>query len=539
MEPLQVTYDVLIAGGTVLDGIGDEPIRADVGIRDDKIAAMGDLSNARAGRVIDASGLRVVPGFIDIHTHSDISVMFHQPMISMISQGVTTQVVGNCSLSLGLARNNGSFEFERRWLERHGARIVWDSMNSHLDVVRDTGVATNYITLAGHGTIRKRVMGMADRPADRHEIEAMKRELVLAMEQGAWGLSTGLEYTPSGYANIEELVGLSAVMRRFGGIYATHLRNEGDALLEAVQEALTVGEEAGVPVQLSHHKAEQRQNWGKVRQTIELVERAIERGVDVWMDQYPYTAYMTNLSVQVLPEWARAGDNRDILERLSNATTRRQIAADMLRLHPEWEDASESGPWGSVVIATARSQLALQGRTVASLAAELQKHPVELVLDLIVREDNFIAALNYAISEEDITFVLRYPRTLVGSDAVGTSPDGLTGRERVHPRCYGTFSRVLGHYVRDMQVVTEAQAIKKMTSLPAARMGIRDRGVLRPGAFADIVLYDPSSVRDVATYNNPHRTSEGIRCVLVNGRVVWENGDWTGRLPGRVLRRPF
>jgi len=539
MEPQHAQYDLLISGGSVLDGESDEPVDADVGIVDDRIAAIGDLAQARASRRIEARGLRVAPGFVDIHTHSDISVAFHQPMLSMISQGVTTQVVGNCSLSLGLARDTDDFAFERRWLGAHGARIVWDDMEGHLAHVDGIGVATNYVMLAGQGTIRKRVMGMADRPASKAEVEAMKRELVLALEQGAWGLSTGLEYTPSGYANVSELVALSAVMRRFGGIYATHLRNEGDLLLEAVTEALEVGEQAGVPVQLSHHKAEGRQNWGKVRETIRLVNAARERGVDVQMDQYPYTAYMTNLGVQILPQWALAGDNDAILERLTAPASRDRILEEMLAAHPDWADDSPGGPWGRVEIAVARKDRTLQGRTVADIAGARRLRAAQAALDLIVSERNFVAALNHAIGEDDVAFVMRQPLTMVGSDAVGTSPAGQTGEDRVHPRCYGTFPRVLGRYVREEGVVTEAAAIRKMTSLPSRRLGLQGRGRIAVEAFADVVVYDPSEVRDAATYENPHQTAQGICAVIVNGRVVWEGGAWTGALPGRVLRRPL
>jgi N-acyl-D-amino-acid deacylase len=532
-----VRYDIVIAGGSVLDGLGTPPVRADVGIVDDRIEAVGDLSEAQAARRIDASGRHVAPGFIDIHTHSDISATFHRQMLSMISQGVTTQVVGNCALSLGLALDTDAFAFERRWLGAHGSSIVWSNMRGHLDHVGQLGIATNYVMLAGHGTIRKRVMGLADRYATPDEIEAMERELALAMEQGAWGLSTGLEYTPSGYANLEELVALSRVAARYGGLYATHLRNEGDALLEAVQEALNVGYEAGIPVQLSHHKAEGRQNWGKVRQTIGMVEEARTRGVDVQMDQYPYTAYMTNVGVQFLPMWVLAGDNDAVVARLMDTETRAKVAAEMRSEHPDWDDAGPDGPWARVEIGIVRGNRALQGRTIADLAAEAGLHPIEYVLDLVVQERNFIAATNFAISEDDIAFVMRHDLTMIGSDAVGTGPDGQTGKDRVHPRCYGTFPRVLGRYVRENGVLTEAEAVRKMTSMPAERLGLKDRGRLAAGYRADIVIYDPATIRDEATYEAPHRYARGIDTVIVNGRVVWSGGAWTGVLPGAVLRR--
>lgn len=530
-------FDCIIEGGELLDGTGGGPNRADIGVLDDRITAIGDLAAAHAGRRINAAGLRVAPGFIDIHTHSDISVTFHREMLSMISQGVTTQVVGNCALSLGLALDTDAFAFERRWLGAHGSAIVWRDMAGHLRHVHGNGIATNYVMLAGHGTIRKRVMGMADRPATADELRAMERELSAAMEQGAWGLSTGLEYTPSGYANLEELVALSRVAARYGGLYATHLRNEGDALMDAVQEALNVGLEAGIPVQLSHHKAEGRQNWGKVRQTIRMVEDARARGVDVQMDQYPYTAYMTNVGVQFLPMWALSGDNETVAARLKDPTTRASVAAHMRAQHPDWEDAGPDGPWARVVVGIVRGNRALQGRTIYELALEAGLHPIEYVLDLVVAENNFVAATNFAISEDDVAYVMRHPLTMIGSDAVGTGPDGNTGEDRVHPRCYGTFPRVLGRYVRQQGVISEAQAIRKMTALPAERLALSNRGLLAPGTYADIVVYNPATIQDEATYDSPHRYSTGVEMVMVNGRVVWDRGTWTGALPGAVLRR--
>jgi N-acyl-D-amino-acid deacylase len=531
-------YDTIIEGGSVLDGTGAAPVRADVGIGDDRIRAVGDLGQAHANRRVSASGLRVAPGFVDIHTHSDISATFHQQMLSMISQGVTTQVVGNCSLSLGLALDTSVFAFERRWLGAHGAGIVWRDLDGHLRHVGDSGIATNYVMLAGHGTIRKRVMGMADRAATPDEIEAMQAELAKAMEQGAWGISTGLEYTPSGYANLDELVALSRVSARYGGLYATHLRNEGDALLEAVREALDVGAQAGIPIQLSHHKAEGRQNWGKVRETTSMVEASRAQGVDVQMDQYPYTAYMTNVAVQFLPMWVLAGDGDAVVERLADSAMRDRVAAEMRAAHPDWEDGGADGPWARVEIGITRGDRSLQGRTVADLARESGMQPIEYIVDLVRRERNFVAATNFAISEDDVAFVMRHDLTMIGSDAVGTGPEGRMAEDRVHPRCYGTFPRVLGRYVRDGAVLTEAEAVRKMTSLPARRLGLEARGIIAPGAFADLVVYDPETIRDEATYNDPHRYATGIESVFVNGREVWASGGWTGRLPGQVLRRP-
>jgi N-acyl-D-amino-acid deacylase len=531
------TFGILIRNGTVLDGTGREPFAADVGISDERIAAVGDLSDAKAGRVYDAAGRRVTPGFVDIHTHSDISVMFHPQMESIISQGVTTQVVGNCSLCLGMATDDEVFHFEKRWLKAHGARITWNSLDGHLKRVEENGVATNYVMLAGQGTLRKRVMGLDDRAPAPDERERMKAELARAMEQGAWGVSTGLEYTPSRYANTEELAELSRVVGRYGGFYATHLRSEGDHLVEAVAEAIEIGERAGVPVQLSHHKAEGRRNWGKVHTTLKMVEEARARGVDVQLDQYPYTAFQTSMAVQFLPAWANVGDNDAVLSRLADPQQRQAVIADIRANHAEWDGLGPESPWDLVEIASARAHRELQGRTIGALARESGRNPIELVLDIILEEKNFISAVNFAINEEDILFVMRHPLTMVGSDAVGTSPRGKLGEDRVHPRSYGTFPRVLGRYVREKNALTEAQAIRKMTSMPADRLGLLDRGRLKPGGFADIVVYDPARVADNATFIEPHRFASGIELVLVNGRAAWEGGAPTGILAGRVLRK--
>jgi N-acyl-D-amino-acid deacylase len=531
------SYDLIVRGGTVIDGTGQDPFVADVAIRDDRIAAVGDLTDARAGREVDAKNRRVAPGFIDIHTHSDMSVAFHPAQESVLSQGVTSQVVGNCSLCIAFATMDDVFAMEKRWIGAHGARIVWDSFGEHLQFVEEHGVGTNYLMLAGQGTLRKRVMGMAKRPPDEGEMNAMKSLLAGAFEAGAWGISTGLEYTPSKYADIPELTELTRVAAGYGGIYASHLRNEGDRLVEAVAEAIEIGERAGSPVQLSHHKAEGRQNWGKVQTTLRMVEEARARGVDVQLDQYPYTAFQTSMSVQFLPEWANSGDNSEILGRITDGATRQAILGDIRLNHADWDDLGPDSPWNRVVIGVCRNDKTLPGRTLAEIARERGANPIETVLDIIVSEGNMVSAVNFAISEEDIAEVMRHPLTMIGSDAVGTAPHGKLGEDRVHPRSYGTFPRVLGRYVRELGVLSEADAIRKMTAMPANRLGLDDRGRIAVGHFADIVVYDPARVIDNATFDDAHHFSSGIETVLVNGRIAWHDGARVDVLAGRVIRK--
>jgi N-acyl-D-amino-acid deacylase len=529
--------DLLIVGGTVYDGTGAEGIAANVGIRDDRIVAVGDLTGAHAGRVVDARGKVVAPGFIDIHTHSDVSVWYDTGQASALAMGVTTQVVGNCGLSLGFATTDAVFEFEKRWLAPHGARIHWSSYAEHLQLISERGIGTNFLPLAGHGTLRKRVMGMEERAASAADLATMCRELDQAMEAGAWGLSSGLEYTPSSYADVTELTELCRVVGRYGGLYATHLRSEGDTLVEAVQEALNVAEGACVPLQLSHHKAEGRANWGKVATTLRMVTEARARGLDVQLDQYPYTAFMTRLEVQVLPPTARTGSNAEILARLADPASRAAILSELRRAHPDWEDLSADSPWENVRIGVCRARPEIQGRSVAALAREAGRNPVEWALDLLIETQLMVSAVNFAIGEENIAEVMRYPYTSIGSDAVATHPQGTAKDDRIHPRTYGTFARVLGRYARDLGVLTTAQAIHKMTGLPSARLGLVGRGLLQPGCYADLVVYDPQTIADLATFDMPHRYAAGVELVLVNGRVALEQGEPTAARAGTLLRR--
>ena len=531
-------FDLLLRGGTVLDGLGTPAQTADVGIVGERIVAVGDLSGSQAAKTIAAEGLRIAPGFIDIHTHSDISATYDPGQASAIGMGVTTQVVGNCGLSLGMATNADVFAFEKRWLAPYRARITWNDFAEHLRLVEDTGFATNYVPLAGHGTLRKRVVGIEERPPTREEQTEMRRELEAAMRAGAWGFTSGLEYPPSAYANEEELADLCRVVADWGGFYATHLRNEGDTLIEAVQEALNVAEQAGLPLQLSHHKAEGRDNWGKTQTTLQMVRDAIKRGVDVQMDQYPYPAFMTALSIQTLPRYALNGSGEDLTARLTDPVQRAQIAADMRTAHPDWDDLGPDSPWRHLQIGVCRSQPDAQGRRISDLAREANRNPIDYVLDLLAETGGIVSAVNFAIGEDDIADVLRFPLTMIGSDGSGTHPDGEANATNIHPRTYGTFPRVLSRYVRELGILTEAEAIYKMTHLPARRLGMaHERGQIAPGYYADLVVYNPDTIADCATFAQPHQFATGIQTVLVNGNLALENGQHTDARTGRVLRR--
>ncbi len=522
--------DLLLRGGMVYDGMGGPAVRADVAVTGDAITAIGDLAGEPSGRVVDVTGLAVAPGFIDIHTHSDLSFLANRPMRSSIAQGVTTEVVGNCGFSIGLLTDSPVFTMERQRAADMGGEITWTRLREFLARAEDGGLACNVATLAGHGTIRKAVLGFDDRPPDAAELRRMQDILAGALDDGAVGLSTGLEYLPGGYAGVDEQVALARLAAEAGGFYATHLRNEGDTLIESVQEALTVSERAGVPLQLSHHKAEQRRNWGKVKATLEMMRAARARGMDVLTDQYPYAAYMTSLGVIILPAWANDGTQAETTARLRDPEARARILAEI---------AAEDWDWDVLQIGIARSRREAQGLTLTELGRRVGKPPAEAALDLMADEDGWVAAVHFAMSEEDIEAILQDPHTMIGSDGVTTDPHGggALAEGRPHPRAYGTFPRVLSHYVRDRAVIPLAEAVRRMTSLPAQRLRLADRGRLAVGLKADLAVFDPAHVQDCATFDDPHQYPTGITHVIVNGRLAVDGGVQTEALSGRVLRR--
>lgn len=525
--------DIVLRGGTVLDGTGAPGVRADIGITGERIVAVGDLAQTtHAARVLDVSGCFVAPGFVDIHTHSDISVLYTPGMDSSLAQGVTCEIVGNCGFSLGLAQNDSLFSEERRRLERGGnVRLDWNDFVGFFGRIADNSVAINVASLAGHGTLRKRAMGVAERAPDAAELAHMQRDLETALAQGAIGLSSGLEYVPGMYADKNELAALARIVKGANGFYATHLRDEGDTLEEAVEEALAVAEASGVALQLSHHKAEKPRNWNKVARTLARVNAARAGGLDVQLDQYPYAAYQTGLATIALPPWAVASTPAALAERLREPGARARARAAL----------TDSGiDWAAVEIASYAPEPAFVGRTVAELAREAESQdPRDWLLDFFARGEAFASAVHHALSETDVERVLSDLHVHVGSDAVAASPAGplAAAGEKIHPRTYGTFARVLARYVRERGLLTWQEAVRRMTGLPAARLGWPDRGRLAPGCVADVCVFDPATISDTATFADPHRLAVGVKYVLVNGTLAWADGVATGARAGRVLRR--
>jgi N-acyl-D-amino-acid deacylase len=522
--------DIKIAGGRIVDGTGAPARRGDVGIRDDVVTALGDLEGEPAGRTLDATGLTVAPGFIDVHSHSDWRLWGNRRAESKIRQGVTTEVVGNCGFSP--APVSDEFGDEMRGFALHlppGMDFSWRSMADYLRRYRDGGIALNVVQLVGHGTLRLAAMGFARRPPTARELVTMERLMDESMAGGAAGLATGLIYAPGSYADTEEIV---AVARRAaGGFYASHIRGEGSTLLEAVSEAIRVGREGDLPVQVSHIKAAGRPNWGKVDSALHLIDAARAAGQDVMADAYPYTASSTTLRT-LLPDWVLEGGVDAMLERLADGAVRARIREEIatgsaiLARGLGWED---------IMIASAPSRPEAEGRRLGEIARAWKTEPLEAALDILVAERGKGYVILFQLDEADLRRALVHPEVMIGSDGSALSVEGELGHGKPHPRSYGTFPRVLARYVRAERLLSLEQAVHKMTGLPARRLGFHDRGVIREGAKADLVAFDADRVEDTATYEDPHRYAAGIPYVIVNGRVVIDGGEHTGALPGLVL----
>ena len=523
-----MSFDIIIKNGRIVDGTGNPWYKADVGISGDRVESIGDLSGAGYGRMIDAKGLVVAPGFMDIHSHSDYVTLLDPRVESKIRQGVTTEVVGHCGSSAA-PMNEAVREHREKYMRRSLSddfEFNWETMADYLDLVDAQGASYNVAALVGHGTVRQNVMGYEDRAPTEADLEEMKGLVAAAMEDGAWGLSTGLIYIPGVFAETEELIELTKVVAEHGGLYFSHIRGEGETLLEAVEEAIRIGGEAGVPVQIAHFKASGEPHWGKTVDSLRLVAEGRARGVDVTFDQYPYIASSTGLSA-LLPHWAQEGGADVLLERLRDPATREKIKA------ADWR--AITADLSSIMIARAKNNTQYEGMRVTEIAEKEGKEPRDAVFDLLLAEDAQVQIVAFGISEEDVRRVMRSPYGMVGSDGRAVSPHGVLGGGKPHPRFYGTFPRVIGHYVRE-GVLSLQEAVRKMTSAPALRLGLKDRGLLREGYKADITVFDPATVKDEATFIDPHQFASGIPYVIVNGTVVIDESKHTGELPGVALK---
>ncbi|HPI72106.1 MAG TPA: D-aminoacylase [bacterium] len=523
-------FDLLIVHGLVYDGLGNEPAVTDIGVRGNRIAAVGDLSRRSCHQRIDAAGMAVTPGFIDVHTHSDVALLANPNAESKIRQGVTTEICGNCGDSpypLDEVRSRETIEALQRQYE---LEVNWRDLSGYFDRVEKNGVCLNVAVLVGHSSLREAVMGPDDRPPSEKEMGAMRAILREYLGMGALGLSTGLEYKPGMYAETGELIELCNEVAHQGAVYATHMRNEDLRVEEALDEALAIGAAAGCRVQISHFKACQKRNWHKTPRLLRAVDQARRNGLEVCCDRYPYTAYSTSLKL-LFPIWSRAGGDEDLAARLSREQ-------DWLKIRAFVQDKIEAlGSWESVLITRVSNpeRKECEGQTVARLAGD--GDPYEYVRRLMIDAKGNVSMCGFAMSEEDTAAVLAYNHTMVGSDGDSLAPYGVLSRGMPHPRSYGSFPRYLGYYVREKKILPLTEAIRRITSLPCSHFSIADRGVVQEGMFADLVIFDPQTVIDQAAFTAPHQYPKGISHVVVNGRTVIHNARHSGEKAGRILRR--
>jgi N-acyl-D-amino-acid deacylase len=524
-------FDLLIDGGTVLDGTGAPAFVAGVAVKGDTIAAVGDVAPTQAAKVVQGQGLHVCPGFVDMHSHSDGRLLVYPGVESRARQGITTEITGNCGGSaaplLGVA-----VEDARRRAAVDGLTVDWSDVQSYFSRIERGGFAVNQALLVGQGTLRTGVVGAADRPATPDEIGAMTRLLEAALDEGAVGLSTGLEYTPGRFTPTDEIVTLARVAARRGGFYASHIRNEERQLLEAVDEAIRIGRRAGVRVQVSHVKASGRGNWGKQVASLALIEAARRDGVEVLGDAYPYTAYSTGLTV-TFPSWALDGGREATLKRLRGSERER-----VRREVDDYVRNGDPGDYELIVIARVATEgnRRFVGKNMAEVAASWGVDPSEALVKLVDEEDTMVSYVGHGMSPENVERVLRHPLVMIGSDGHALAPVGRALQTRPHPRSYGCYPRVLGYYVRDRKVLDLETAVRKSTSMPADQAGLADRGRIARGKKADLVVFDAARIADVATFEKPQEFPVGITHVLVNGVFVVEGGTATPARPGRVLR---
>src|SRR6059036_1163481 len=532
----RLMLDLKIEGATVIDGTGTAGSRVDVGVTDETITAVGDLSRERAGTTLNATGKVLTPGFIDMHSHSDWRLWANRRAESKIRQGVTTEVVGNCGFSP--APVSAEFREDLRGFALYvpkGMTFEWPTFADYLRAFDVDGSALNVAHLVGHGTLRIAAMGFARRAPTAGELTRMQRLMADAMDDGAWGLSTGLIYAPGSYAETDEIVAIARAAARQRGFYASHIRGEGATLLDAVGEAIRVGREAEMSVQVSHVKAAGRPNWGNVPRALALIDAARAEGLDVRADVYPYTASSTTLRT-LLPDWALEGGIDAMLKRLADPTERARVRAAVES--PSAESIVSRVGWENVMISYCAKRKEAEGRRLSEIARARGIDPIDAAIELIVEEAGKAYMILFQLDEADLRAALVHPHVMIGSDGSSLAPYGPLGEGKPHPRSYGTFPRVLGEYAREQRTLPLATAVHKMTGLPAARLGLRDRGVVRPGARADLVVFDARRVADRATYEDPHRYPDGIEHVVVNGRFVVKNGEHTGSLPGKVLTPP-
>ncbi len=530
------SYDVVIRNGTVFDGSGSAGVTADVAIQGQKIAAVGDLKDASAPVDVDARGLVVAPGFINMLSHSETSLIADGRSMGELKQGVTLEVFGEGSMG----PMNDKMKADA--LERQGEikfDIGWTTLGQYLDWLVARGISTNIASFVGAATVRVHEIGYADRAPTSEELERMRALVRTAMEEGAMGVSSALIYAPGFYAKTDELIALSTVASEFGGMYISHMRSEGNRLLEAIDELMTIARESRIRAEIYHLKAAGESNWGKLDQVIAKVEAARKEGLEITADMYTYTAGSTGLDA-AMPPWVQEGGYKAWAARLKDPAIRAKVKREMLSPTDAWENLLlASGAKGVLLVGFRNEALRnLTGKTLEEVAQMRKKSPQETAMDLVIEDGSRVQVVYSLMSEENTGRQVGLPWVAFGSDAGSLAVEGVFVKQSTHPRAYGNFARLLGRYVREQKAATMADAIRRLTSFPAANLRITDRGSLKPGYFADIVAFDPNTIQDHATYEKPHQYSTGMMHVWVNGTQVLKSGEHTGAKPGQVVRGP-
>jgi N-acyl-D-amino-acid deacylase len=525
-------YDIIIQNSKIVDGTGNPWYQGDIGIYRDKVVAIGKLDPRLAKRLIDARGKIVAPGFIDMLGQSEHTILVDNRAMSKISQGITTEINGEGESAAPV--NDKISKELKPFLDKYNLSADWTDFNGYFSRVEKNKTAINMASYVGAAQVREYVIGFENREPTSAEMDQMRQLVRVAMQQGALGVSSALEYTPAMYAKTPELIELAKAAAEFGGIYVTHIRNEQEKIVEAVLEAADIGRAAKIPVEIWHLKVAEKPNWGRMSEIVRIIQQHRIQGLDITADVYPYTAFGNSLSAP-LPGWVQEGGVEKLLARLKDQMVRKQVRKEL-----EASGKARGMDFQLMMISYVSNPSLKQweGKRLTEVAAAWKKDPIETMFDFIIADSARTSRVVFAMTEEDLRMAMGQPWVSFCSDATARALDGPLSDGRPHPRAYGSFPRILAQYVRESKILSLEDAIRKMTSLPAQRVGIKDRGILKVGFYADIVMFDPETITDKATFENPHQYSEGMSLVLVNGKPVWENGTFTGNLPGRVLRGP-
>jgi dihydroorotase/N-acyl-D-amino-acid deacylase len=530
-------FDVLIVNGHVIDGTGSPWYAGDIGIRNGRVAAIGRLTGAPAKQTIDAAGKAVAPGFIDMLGQSELTVLVEPTLPSKIFQGITTEITGEGGSVAPL--NDTIIKDGKVGYDHLKITPDWRTYAQYFARVEKQGIGINMAHYVGATQVRRMVLGDADKQPTTADLDRMKALVREAMEQGAVGVSTSLQYAPAPYAKTEELIALASEAARYGGVYATHMRSEADSVLDALDEAIRIGREAKIPVEIWHVKTAGKRNWGRMKEVVAKIEQARRDGIDITADSYGYTAWFNSMSAFV-PPWAHDGGDEKLIARLKDPQARARIRADMMNADDrswdnEWQEIP--GPDAVLIGAVQNPELKdIQGTRLADVATKWKMDPIDALCEILIRDHAFTEVAVFAMSEPDVAMAVAQPWVAFNNDSQGTAPTGLLGQEHPHPRAYGTFPRIIRKYVREDTLISLEDAIRKMSALPAQKMRLADRGVLKAGMWADVVVFDPATLTDVATFEKPNQLSIGMDYVLVNGVPVIAGGKATGARPGKILR---